>query len=398
MLKTFSVIAILLASCSCFSLQNKEFGLDHDSLVGVQNQALANISATYQQQVFSYSDFKDSYFDNLTNNFGMNCKGSCGYVAIDMLLSYYDTYLNDNIVSEDYDVNSVGFETDMVERHNSPGSMKETSLNPSLEGSGMTLSEYWDSVSNEDYYNRLMQLNDKSLHAKLVEVGHGIDAQENHKENYEFTTNFEDRKKVLSLYLLMECRYQEDLDYSFEEIEKGKYDATSSDVRKWVINEIKNGYPVMLSIASKDGKKNHVVVAYHYDDSTDKIYCHMGWNASTTHSIVTDYGYQIYKTGLSIHFNISHEHSNNYIVMKSSDSGVETTIHCYDSCYIDVGAGVNGHDFKEYHYYDSKHHSSRCTKCNQSFLSNHTYSNVYQANDKSLYGQCSTCGATVKIS
>ena len=391
MLKTFSVLTILLASCSCFSLQNKEFGLDHDSLVGFQNQALTNISATYQQQVFSYSNFKDSYFDNLTNNFGMNCKGSCGYVAIGMLLSYYDTYLNGNIVSENYDVNSVGFETDMVERHNSPGSMKETSLNPSLEGSGMTLSEYWDSVSNQDYYDRLMQLNDKSLHAKLAEIGHGIDVQEGNGEDYSLATGFDSRKKVLIKYLSSISGYREGIDYTLAEKQ-----TTSSTVRQWVINEIKNGYPVMLSIASKDGKNNHVVIAYHYDDSSDKIYCHMGWNASTTHSIVTDYGYQTYKTGLSIHFNMKHSHSYNYVVKSQTDGS--STIHCYDSCYIDVGAGVNGHDFKEYHYYDSKHHSSRCTKCNQIYLSNHTYSMVYQANDKTLYGKCSTCGATVKIS
>ena len=60
----------------------------------------------------------------------MNYKGSCGYVAIGMLLSYYDTFLSDDIIPEQYDVISAGNETDMVQRRNSPGIKKDLVLDP----------------------------------------------------------------------------------------------------------------------------------------------------------------------------------------------------------------------------------------------------------------------------
>ena len=62
---------------------------------------------TYSSYIYQYDSFMESYFDNLTTNHGHNTIGSCGYVAIDMLLCYYDTYLNDNIVPEQYDVMAV---------------------------------------------------------------------------------------------------------------------------------------------------------------------------------------------------------------------------------------------------------------------------------------------------
>lgn len=42
--------------------------------------------------------FLSAYFDYLETNFGTNDKGSCVYVSIGMLLSYYDTFLNDDII------------------------------------------------------------------------------------------------------------------------------------------------------------------------------------------------------------------------------------------------------------------------------------------------------------
>ena len=57
----------------------------------------------YSSNIYQYDNFMESYFDNLTTTHGHNTIGSCGYVAIDMLLCYYDTYLNDDIVPDDYD-------------------------------------------------------------------------------------------------------------------------------------------------------------------------------------------------------------------------------------------------------------------------------------------------------
>ena len=51
-----------------------------------------------------YDSCADYYFSNLSgNDVPFNVLGSCGYVAMAMLLSYYDVYWNDNFVANDYE-------------------------------------------------------------------------------------------------------------------------------------------------------------------------------------------------------------------------------------------------------------------------------------------------------
>lgn len=42
------------------------------------------------------------YFSNLRSNFGTNRFGTCAFVAMGMLLSFYDTYWDDSIVPSAY--------------------------------------------------------------------------------------------------------------------------------------------------------------------------------------------------------------------------------------------------------------------------------------------------------
>lgn len=44
------------------------------------------------------------YFDGLNQNLGYNQYGTCAHVALGMLLSYYDTFWDDDIIEEQYDV------------------------------------------------------------------------------------------------------------------------------------------------------------------------------------------------------------------------------------------------------------------------------------------------------
>ena len=45
------------------------------------------------------------YFANLGNHIEENVVGTCGYIALGMLLTYYDTYWDDSLVSDSYIVN-----------------------------------------------------------------------------------------------------------------------------------------------------------------------------------------------------------------------------------------------------------------------------------------------------
>lgn len=65
---------------------------DGDAVVDLEkgtNEGVAASEKGYASGIFHYSDFKTSYFDNLTRNFGVNYKGSCGYVAMWLLVCCY---------------------------------------------------------------------------------------------------------------------------------------------------------------------------------------------------------------------------------------------------------------------------------------------------------------------
>ena len=88
---------------------------------------LDEIFLEYVDQIMQYKHLKGRlkyYFQNLKQNFGNNQMGSCGYVSVASMLTYFDTFYNDDIVPENYDVISEANSTDEA-LENSPGSKFE---------------------------------------------------------------------------------------------------------------------------------------------------------------------------------------------------------------------------------------------------------------------------------
>ena len=129
-----------------------------------------SINNTYSSNLSSYDSYLVSYFDNLTENFGYNYKGSCGYVALGMILSYYDTYWDDSIIPEQYDVNSVGTGTNMITRRNSPGVMRDYIYSPDDESDYA----YGYDLTAEQYLAEIESKSSVSLHAKLISIGNEL--------------------------------------------------------------------------------------------------------------------------------------------------------------------------------------------------------------------------------
>lgn len=87
-------LAILLALCL---LVNVGVILCKD-----KNNAQASNSGPYLDSFLAY------YFYNLESNYSKNKAGTCGYVATSMMLSYYDNYLNANIIPNNYEARFEG--------------------------------------------------------------------------------------------------------------------------------------------------------------------------------------------------------------------------------------------------------------------------------------------------
>ena len=84
--------AVLLATVFVFSV----------GFFALRTERFYKVKAdTAVETKFDY--FSQSYFKNLTTNFGWNYKGSCMFIAAEMLFSYYDNCVSDTIVPEKYD-------------------------------------------------------------------------------------------------------------------------------------------------------------------------------------------------------------------------------------------------------------------------------------------------------
>lgn len=99
-----------------------------------------------------FNDISNSYyFANLLSNIGNNqTESTCGYVALAALLGYYDIYISDLIVSNNYEVNGYNGESD--------GTLHEPTNN--------SLPHDPDNVPA--YYNYLRNYRSSSLHAFLI--------------------------------------------------------------------------------------------------------------------------------------------------------------------------------------------------------------------------------------
>lgn len=266
----------------------------------------------------SRKDFKYEYFRGLTDNFGENVFNSCGYVAIGQLLSYYDTYLDDDIIDEKYDIQSFGDGFDMISRHNSPGVLNDPPI-VGLTGKNSSLL----------YLNYLKSVRDQSFQAELICQGNELGYfNTSYSIDNCCRTNFEQRMELLDYYLA-----PKDITYDFVYIDSQGESRKSDEVRKFTIEQIKKGNPVLLNIGYffKSGG-GHVAIAYDYDEKKDEVYCHMGWHdGSDTHQTPESVKKPCYYGALIIDFDSSsHRHSNNYVVFDGDNSKG----YCYNNSKV----------------------------------------------------------------
>lgn len=266
----------------------------------------------------SRRDFKYEYFRGLTDNFGENVFNSCGYVAIGQLLSYYDTYLDDNIIDDKYDIQSFGDGFDMISRHNSPGVLNDPPI-VGLTGKNSSLL----------YLNYLKSVRDQSFQAELICQGNELGYfNTSYSINNCCRTTFEQRLELLDYYLA-----PKDITYDFVYINSKGDSSKSDEIRKFTIEQIKEGNPVLLNIGYfNNSSGGHVAIAYDYDEKKDEVYCHMGWHdGSDTHQTPESVKKPCYYGALIIDFDSSsHRHSNNYVVFDGDNSKG----YCYNNSKV----------------------------------------------------------------
>lgn len=317
----------------------------------------------------SYSDFKSFYFDNLTQNFGMNYKGSCGYVSIGMMLSYYDTVLSDDIIPEKYDKNSIGTETNLIQRRNNPGIVRDIISEEDYNENGFDMSA-------QDYYDTVTGM-ENSLHGELIRVGSQLGY-------YNF--NDDDNPAGLSIAGVINVMGNALHEFGFEfDQEYTLYGGFDSKAKPFAIEQIKKGNPVLLFIA--DGESGHACVGYDYNSSNDTVYCHMGWDGNYTHTSPQSVNLPEIIGAISIEFNIDYKASNNYALKKGS-----TCI------YFSVDEINENYELVHEHHYEYSPTSSghcRSCRCGECIVEAHSYNDHFQRYSKTQHKAYCACGTYV---
>ena len=386
LIQKFIIINGLSISVSIFNNNDDVFFLNQgETCIHSRNYNQKNI----QRNKDSYHNFLTSYYDNLKTNFGCNYKGSCGYVAIGMLLSYYDTYLNDNIIPEKYDAISNGYESDMTKRSNSPGIMKDVIIKPGVQN-------YATNLSPDNYYKEIEKITEISLHAKLIQLGYERGYYKIGNFKFPCGTFFNERLVIISDYFAKCTNYKKDIHYNLDFCRKYFFD-NNEKVRNFAINQIINGKPVLLSYSYDD--ESHACIAYDYDSKTDKLYIHKGWHNYPTNVTLDNIINIQYEDALTINFNIQHSHSNNYAVTSFINNNPVINTYCYHDCSIYTQNSYITHNsyYEYFEQFSQSKHKSFC-KCGEYILSPHAIKagSTYIV-DGHTFAKCIDCNEEVNL-
>lgn len=162
------------------------------------------------------------YFEKLHDMHGSNTDGTCAIVAIQILLGYYDTFYNDYIIPENFDVVSSEVQSSIVLFEQSPG-------------------------TNDSFHDYLIEYANSN---EISSNGIGMDIY----QEKDLTVNYLANRNI---------------DYGYKWVEGNWADTTSNAASNHVKEAIDAGRPIFI------GGAGHATVAYAYDDNY--VYVHSGW-------------------------------------------------------------------------------------------------------------------------
>ena len=245
-----------------------------------------NINKVYQNGYYA-----PYYFKNLVDNFPVNSHDTCNYTAIAMLLSFYDTYWNDSIIADRYemkaDLNS------NTHPHNvySPG--------VSYENEGIS------NLSSSEYNSYIMSSYNTDFQALLIKIArdYGI------VTNSSLGLDFNQVRNLLDCYLNVTNICPTNM-FNMVTNSQAGYSPIG-----FIQTFVRMGYPVLLRLGGSTN--GHTVIAHDYDSSTGEIYVHTGWKRygmALSHIPLSELFYTEYYDAIAIIPNSQHVHTNNYYV------------------------------------------------------------------------------------
>lgn len=345
------------------------------------------------------------YFSKLSTNFGYNHYNSCGFVALASLLSYYDSFLNDDFIDDKYEINAdlkgvklpQYFLNDDYD-FESPGIKydKDQVLNLGY-GSSSYVSNKIKSYSENGYFQfYLLNLAYQQNYEKLKPAN-----------ELDFTMSNYDLRDLLYKYIQAKSNILldsnncpstivSDMDYI------GKDGQTYDTYISKVIKLIKKGIPLLTLINNtKSGIKyyGHFAIAYDYQEGyenpEDGIIFNIGLSDENDKNITAIPFYDIKE-------NTSATQLHSYFYLKKDYFNHKTTNNYYDSennnitaCPCQISTHPNHIHYFAYNYMNSLYHSYECECLTIGGKEKHEFIKKQIANNASLY--CIKCAYLTQL-
>ena len=284
--------------------------------------------AAMDANYFEQPKFVINYFNNLDLNMPTNNVGNCGYVGLTMLLSYYDTYWNGDIIPDIYnnpDETVISALDDPI--YDSPGVtdfhadlfLDEEMPEPNEKSEPDYIDKY-DEMEREAYSHYLDQM---FGHVSDTLISKFYELALNRSQHWKYPIwDFQqkrNRKPSINVVGLQELTNRFFIDMGLLNGEaaletKRIYDYPQfSDIqdkrnalRNDAIEKLMHGQPILFQgTLSDDSKKEdpnarnnggggHIAVAYAYDEWTGYIIGHMGWKGTGTRMVPLDKAFETF--------------------------------------------------------------------------------------------------------
>ena len=251
---------------SNFIINNELSNSSNHLYYGLENNPVSKNDGGDRYEPY-WHQVNNSYFESLSYNFGNNqTESTCGYVALGILLRYYDLYCNSSIVGTAYEVSA-------SQNNGAAGTFHEPYNSLITPDSGYVA----------EYYDYLRYYSDESLHAYLI-LKHKNALLMNPPQNQiasTFAAEFGTNESILASLALSYLQERQINQYCTI-VAKTSYNTSysSSDIVSYIEGEINNNRPVVC------GFEGHARIVYGYrvyNSGEVQFKTHEGYVDSSSH-------------------------------------------------------------------------------------------------------------------
>lgn len=263
----FLLSSIVSASNIC-GFKDKGNSRDRVFNASMKDQSVETIFNNYvdnQEEVFLHN-YATTYFSNLKSRFGINSHETCSFVAAGMLLSFFDSYWNDDFIDHSFEEDAI-----YSQSYNQDSNLDYPPFDIESPGITSEILEDVEQLNLNEYQAYVVANQNNYLQSYLIKLAYDMyDDYLFDNPSNPYGMNLYQQTHLLSYYLI----YKRSITSSRAIVYS--LNNNNSDLEEEIIDLVSDGIPVIINAVSSIFG-GHCMVAYDYDAVSNDIYVHTGW-------------------------------------------------------------------------------------------------------------------------